>query len=52
MNVLGDMNTLTPQTHRGTDFEQLYTQLATALQVLERRRPTGPVSHLRITFGP
>ena len=33
MNVLGDMNTLTPQTHRGTDFEQLYTQLAAALQV-------------------
>jgi hypothetical protein len=33
MDVLGDMNTLTPQTHRGTDFEQLYTQLAAALQV-------------------
>ena len=33
MNVLGDMNTLTPEMHRGTDFEQLYTQLAAALQV-------------------
>jgi hypothetical protein len=33
MNVLGDMNTLTPQTHRGADFEQLYSQLAAALQV-------------------
>jgi internalin A len=33
MNVLGDMNTLEPQTHRGTDFEQLYTQLAAALHV-------------------
>ena len=33
MKVLGDMNTLTPETHRGTDFEQLYTQLAAALQV-------------------
>jgi internalin A len=51
MNVLRDMNTLTPQTHRGTDFEQLYTQLAAALQVLERHRSAGPVSHLRITFG-
>ena len=33
MNVLRDMNTLTPEKHRGTDFEQLYTQLAAALQV-------------------
>jgi internalin A len=33
MSVLRDMNTLTPQAHRGTDFEQLYTQLAAALQV-------------------
>jgi C-terminal of Roc, COR, domain/Ras of Complex, Roc, domain of DAPkinase/TIR domain/Leucine rich repeat len=33
MSVLGDMNTLTPEMHRGTDFEQLYTQLAAALQV-------------------
>lgn len=33
MSVLRDMNTLTPQTHHGTDFEQLYTQLAAALQV-------------------
>jgi internalin A len=32
MDVLGNMNTLTPETHRGTDFEQLYTQLAAALQ--------------------
>ena len=30
--MLADMNTLTPQMHRGTNFEQLYTQLATALQ--------------------
>jgi hypothetical protein len=29
--VLADMNTLTPQMHRGTDFEQLYRQLAAAL---------------------
>jgi Leucine-rich repeat (LRR) protein/GTPase SAR1 family protein len=33
MNVLADMNTLTPEMHRGTDFEQLYTQLPAALQV-------------------
>jgi internalin A len=33
MSVLADMNTLTPEMHRGTDFEQLYTQLATALQI-------------------
>lgn len=33
MSVLADMNTLTPEMHRGTDFEQLYRQLATALQV-------------------
>jgi hypothetical protein len=33
MSVLADMNTLTPEMHRGTDFEQLYTQLAKALQV-------------------
>jgi hypothetical protein len=38
MNVLRDMNTLTPQIHRGTDFEQLYTQLAAALQILELHR--------------
>jgi internalin A len=44
MNVLGDMNTLTPQTHRGTDFGQLYTQLAATLQVLERHRQVGPVT--------
>jgi internalin A len=31
MSVLADMNTLTPQMHRGTDFEQLYRQLAAAL---------------------
>ena len=31
MDVLADMNTLTPETHKGTDFDQLYTQLATAL---------------------
>jgi internalin A len=31
MNVLADMNTLTPETHKDTDFDQLYTQLATAL---------------------
>lgn len=30
-SVLADMNTLTPEMHRGTDFEQLYTQLAAAL---------------------
>jgi internalin A len=32
-NVLADMNTLTPEMHRGTNFEQLYQQLAAALQV-------------------
>jgi len=32
-SVLADMNTLTPDMHRDTDFEQLYTQLAAALQV-------------------
>ena len=32
-NVLADMNALTPEMHRGTDFEQLYRQLAAALQV-------------------
>ena len=52
MSVLADMNTLTPEMHHGTDFEQLYTQLAAALQVLERHLPAGPVSHLRITFRP
>ena len=31
MSVLADMNTLTPEMHRGTDFEQLYRQLAAAL---------------------
>ncbi len=31
MDVLADMNTLTPEIHKGTDFDQLYTQLATAL---------------------
>ena len=29
--VLADMNTLTPEVHKGTDFEQLYVQLAAAL---------------------
>ena len=29
--MLADMNTLTPEIHQGTDFEQLYTQLAAAL---------------------
>jgi hypothetical protein len=33
MSVLADMNTLTPEVHRGTDFEQLYRQLAAALSV-------------------
>jgi hypothetical protein len=33
MYVLADMNTLRLEMHRGTDFEQLYTQLAAALQV-------------------
>ncbi len=33
MSMLADMNTLTPEIHRGTDFEQLYSQLATSLQV-------------------
>jgi hypothetical protein len=32
-NVLADMNTLTPEMHHGTNFEQLYQQLAAALQV-------------------
>jgi internalin A len=32
-SVLADMNTLTPAMHRGTDFEQFYTQLAATLQV-------------------
>jgi len=32
-SVLADMNALTPEMHRGTDFEQLYRQLAAALQV-------------------
>ncbi len=31
MDVLGDMNTLTPEMHRGTDFEQLYRALNQAL---------------------
>lgn len=31
MDVLADMNTLTPEIHRGADFEQLYSQLAAAL---------------------
>ena len=31
-SVLADMNTLTPEMHRGTDFEQLYKQLAAAVQ--------------------
>lgn len=31
MKVLAEMNTLTPEIHKGTDFEQLYAQLATAL---------------------
>lgn len=31
MDVLADMNTLTPEVHRDTDFEQLYAQLAAAL---------------------
>jgi internalin A len=31
MDVLADMNTLTPEVHKGTDFEKLYRQLATAL---------------------
>jgi internalin A len=33
MSVLADMNTLTPEMHRGANFEQLYQQLAAALQV-------------------
>jgi internalin A len=33
MRVLADMNTLTPEMHRGSDFEHLYTQLTAALQV-------------------
>lgn len=33
MSVLADMNTLTPEMHRGADFEQLYRQLAAALRV-------------------
>jgi internalin A len=32
-NVLKDMNTLTPDVHRGTNFEQLFTQLDIALHV-------------------
>jgi internalin A len=32
MSVLADMNTLTPEMHRGANFEQLYQQLAAALQ--------------------
>ena len=31
MDVLADMNTLTPEIHKGADFEQLYTQLAATL---------------------
>ena len=31
IDVLADMNTLTPETHQDTDFEQLYRQLAAAL---------------------
>jgi GTPase SAR1 family protein len=31
MDVLADMNTLTAEIHKGTDFEQLYAQLATTL---------------------
>ncbi len=31
MKMLADMNTLTPEIHKGTDFEQLYMQLAAAL---------------------
>ncbi len=31
IDVLADMNTLTPESHRDTDFEQLYAQLAAAL---------------------
>jgi internalin A len=31
IDVLADMNTLTPEIHKGTDFEQLYTQLAATL---------------------
>jgi len=31
-SILADMNTLTPDTHRGTGFDQLYSQLASALQ--------------------
>jgi internalin A len=33
MSVLGDMNTLTPDMRHGTDFEQLYAQLAVTLNV-------------------
>jgi internalin A len=32
MKMLADMNTLTPEIHKGTDFEQLYTQLAAAVR--------------------
>ena len=39
-HVLKDMNVLTPQMHRGTNFEQLYRQLAAALEIL-RTRPGG-----------
>jgi len=31
MKMLVDMNTLTPEIHKSTDFEQLYAQLAAAL---------------------
>jgi len=31
MKMLADMNTLTPEIHKSTDFEQLYAQLAAAL---------------------
>jgi hypothetical protein len=31
MDVLADMNVLTPEIHKDTDFEQLYRQLASAL---------------------
>lgn len=35
ISVLAEMNTLTPELHRGTDFQQLYTQLAATFQGLE-----------------
>ena len=31
IKMLADMNTLTPEIHKDTDFEQLYAQLAAAL---------------------